>query len=578
MLQLRSLFIFICLALTNIAQAQEANQVRHLFEDSQFRAELNLTINEIPELCLPFRTAWEEVYKTSKPLSEENVELEPHFPHVNFLSPQVGIDKIGHEIIDIDEDGTDEILYYVARHGRGTYVSTRYYLYTSVSEFESEVLRKTLPDEEDIKTPYKPYPYEGFEEGKDNQLANYFYIKSGVLFTYKGELFAQSGDTRKKGRVSLDRLSKGNSPDPVCKLNLNEPKIKSAHTAPRLPALWEMMGGPAGGMCYGMGGSRDRHFGWNPRLTYLDFQKTLHRPWSIPEINQPINERKDRVREFRFIAWGLQDPISFEIVKQLKSQYRPYVEGLTDHYISNFSIAPKDAAFIAEKSYRYLLDELFYAESSGPRASLPHAHNVNPATSLNDIAKTSFSSGHKIISPNSFRLGLLTDVDTDVLKQFYERMRQLPYWTDEKRSELLLGTSLLSSLSRPDMIEAFIQDGADPDYKSNYFEKTPLMYAAQMNNLKAVETLLKSGADPNRKTHSKSGLCLTPLKRDSRTALMYAAENADSDLIEALIEAGADINATDTLGNSPIWYLDKNETLNEKQKRTILSHFEPSIP
>ena len=99
------------------------------------------------------------------------------------------------------------------------------------------------------------------------------------------------------------------------------------------------------------------------------------------------------------------------------------------------------------------------------------------------------------------------------------------------------------------------------------------MYAAQNNNLKAVDMLLKASADPNSKTQNPDASCDGKITRDKRTALMYAAENAEAALILTLLEGGASTADKDTEGNSPLWYLDRNETLSEAQKVNLKGRF-----
>ena len=95
------------------------------------------------------------------------------------------------------------------------------------------------------------------------------------------------------------------------------------------------------------------------------------------------------------------------------------------------------------------------------------------------------------------------------------------------------------------------------------------MYAAQNNDLAAVNLLLSAGANPNAQTKQDEDTCARVLDRDSRTPLMYAAENANASLILNLLEAGADPAATDTKGNNALWYLDRNSNLPETQKENI---------
>ncbi len=88
--------------------------------------------------------------------------------------------------------------------------------------------------------------------------------------------------------------------------------------------------------------------------------------------------------------------------------------------------------------------------------------------------------------------------------------------------------------------------------RTNEFGKTPLMAAAQANQLESIRFLLKNGADVNWATRKRGEPWL---RHDARTALMYAASRGSPALIQALLDAGADKFASDTRGFRAIHYL-----------------------
>jgi hypothetical protein len=91
--------------------------------------------------------------------------------------------------------------------------------------------------------------------------------------------------------------------------------------------------------------------------------------------------------------------------------------------------------------------------------------------------------------------------------------------------------------------------------RRNSFGKTPLMAAAQANQVEAARFLLtrKTGARVNADTWEDNAL--GPLAHDARTALMYAASRGSLSLIKLLIEAGADPHQCDTKARRAFDYL-----------------------
>jgi hypothetical protein len=77
------------------------------------------------------------------------------------------------------------------------------------------------------------------------------------------------------------------------------------------------------------------------------------------------------------------------------------------------------------------------------------------------------------------------------------------------------------AIDYPEAISYLLSKGADPN-GSNEFGKTPLMYAAQYNQLQALLLLLKAGADPNATTNTPPEDCTYALRTHKATVLHYA--------------------------------------------------------
>jgi uncharacterized protein YecT (DUF1311 family) len=108
------------------------------------------------------------------------------------------------------------------------------------------------------------------------------------------------------------------------------------------------------------------------------------------------------------------------------------------------------------------------------------------------------------------------------------------------------------------------------DKLATRFNKNLLMYAAHMNNYKAVRKLIDLGYSVNDKTIKVKSWIKTPFIYN-RTALMYAAENASIEIIRELIKEGAKIDAVDSKGRGISYYLSKNPRFTEVEKQLNLN-------
>lgn len=90
----------------------------------------------------------------------------------------------------------------------------------------------------------------------------------------------------------------------------------------------------------------------------------------------------------------------------------------------------------------------------------------------------------------------------------------------------------------------------------NVFGKTPLMVAAQQNQVESAKRLLDRGASIHRTTFKRGNqMEHVDLGHDARTALMYAAARGSLDMIRLLLDRGADKYAADTKGRRAVHYL-----------------------
>jgi len=105
----------------------------------------------------------------------------------------------------------------------------------------------------------------------------------------------------------------------------------------------------------------------------------------------------------------------------------------------------------------------------------------------------------------------------------------------------------------------------------NGFGKTPLMYAAQHDQIESARLLLAAGANVTAATVMPFNTCAHSLEAINVTVLHYAARYASPALIHLLLAHGATASAEvlDTDSHSPIYWTRLNAKLNVGERRAI---------
>lgn len=179
----------------------------------------------------------------------------------------------------------------------------------------------------------------------------------------------------------------------------------------------------------------------------------------------------------------------------------------------------------------------------------------------------------------------LSDNDTEViLKSCQENINSesFDYYHDNQRN---MTDCLSLVLDKSTVLEDLVAQCDEPNSKcalseANTFGKNLLMYAAHMNNPKAVSVLLNNSEMVNTATINTARFDF-PLAENlttyGRTPLMYAAENASQRTIQLLLDASADPKLKDNKGNDYFGYMDKNWRFNSSKARSYLSKPGPSF-
>lgn len=149
-------------------------------------------------------------------------------------------------------------------------------------------------------------------------------------------------------------------------------------------------------------------------------------------------------------------------------------------------------------------------------------------------------------------------------------------------------TLVAAAIGYPSALQYLLQQKLSPN-DPNTFGKTPLMYAAQYNQLESARLLLDAGADVNAETIIPADDCNFTLSKYGMTALHYAVRYSSKDLIELLLEKGANPYAktSEKHGGRPIDWLQKyalntkeetNPNLSKTDALALMTHLQMPSP
>lgn len=275
--------------------------------------------------------------------------------------------------------------------------------------------------------------------------------------------------------------------------------------------------------------------------------------------------------------WGAQDPMSWAQVQKIEHGRQAFQDHLANYYKKYFQYDSEKAQQRAKDAWLFILNTIIYNKYPGVAPSPPHNMGVANAD-MSDLILETHDSNSLTGNIDAYLLAdyttsdlpalIYTRADKTKIEEAYKNLGTLSGYWRQSFYKSGIDASLLAAFGSPELMKLALSKGADVNSKTNDFGKTPLMYAAQLNNFMATNWLLSQGAQVNTKTEVPQYGC-TLLQRDARTALMYAAENADEKVIQLLLKHGADSKAIDSKGNNILWYLDKNTLLSSKAKEKI---------
>ncbi len=563
-------------------------------------------------LCRPFAAAWTKVFQGEKDLQADWIDLEEAFPEAEVFSfppegdPRVGgryrglYDRSFHRALDFDGDGENEVLHIEGYQIGWRYLGAKLYLFESEADLQAA---KLLSENSDPGPALFVRPIIDVLDPAPRHLLDYWPASVYFFLVLNGDVYTTASPRTQIGpdgsRVGLIRLNGGQGPQQVCTLELL-PRYENVQAFEEESTLFQslkaMYGGPMAA-CMGT-------MGWTAPPAQMHLLKMFHRPQVMRYLydqTTPDSDSEDAARELRLLSWGVDDPISWSVYTQLKGDQAAFVQQMTRYYRRHFVTDDEEAQALAELAYRFLIDQIIYARNPDGRQLTRVAWhsreelNIRPESPPSAVAAAAIdrwlqmNNGRKSwplhaedrLWREAILAALYTRQDLARLGAFWERLEAVlaaqvakADMTQEKarirsKRNAYLNQMLLAAMGDRTLTELVIELGGSIDAPTNWFRKTPLMYAAQSNDLAAVQFLLAKGANPSSQPSGADDRCRR-LERDGRTPLMYAAENASRELIETLLEAGADVSATDTQGNAAAWYMQRNQKLGDSEKASLL--------
>ena len=571
-----------------------------------------LRLDTEAEICRAFAGAWQLVFDNPKVLTETYLDLEAAFPRAEVFSfpPEPrnpdwygGLYETSWVLVaDLHDAGPRELL-----HIQGTSIGWRY-MAVDIYGFRSENAYRDAKAVFVPRTPRSDFLFSRFPifsgdstptvrpllQLRPSDVA-FVFRQSGVTYVTAAPEYDWRGGQTTAILYRLDGVAAARE---VCRLQLL-PDYASfdsfMQTSELFQALTRVYGG-SNGRCMGT-------MGWTAPDMRSHLQTLFHRPQAMKgKVSPPGRDpaRDDAARELRLMSWALGDPSSWAVYERFKQGYGAFMEGMAAYYLTHFVNSEAEARNLAEQAYRFFVDGIVYGRQGEGQLLTWIAWNAQPLLDIDasdtpaaiiDAALAAWSAlpdtriveSYRALPDSWERLALAAahtrrppavveelwqhavsaaetfeaTLDKAALRNGFAELRQ------KARDQLLL-----ASLGDPSLIELALSFGARVDAPTNVFQKTPLMYTAQVNELASARLLLAHGADPSARTQSRDPDC-RPLERDHRTPLMYAAENAEPALIDLLLVSGADPAMVDTQGNDVLWYLDRNEALDAGEKATL---------
>lgn len=311
------------------------------------------------------------------------------------------------------------------------------------------------------------------------------------------------------------RLASPTSVEPTCEVILKPEKF-SDNDNPAIQRAWQSMEAlrqaygsvsQEAGNC-GSLRAHDRKYGYLERA----LKEALYRPWNSRapyDDDPPISldlEQRGLSADQQLEVWALGGMAEYRAWQRYRAQVDRSIEDIGKFYRQTLAWPEAEAREQAAGAIRRALDSGF-----------------------------AFSSYYRpAATERPLRRAILERQPLAIIKQLELGERS------KEQEEVGFGyDSILNvAIEYPEVLQYLLSKGFDPN-AANAFGKTPLMYAAQYNQLESARILLAAGADPNAETHIPEDDCYYTLRTSGMTPLHYAVRYASAPVVLALIEHGS---------------------------------------
>ncbi len=235
------------------------------------------------------------------------------------------------------------------------------------------------------------------------------------------------------------------------------------------------------------------------------------RPWTY----SPSTESYD------FSGWGYSGAWNYRKYLEFNALLPKTRQGLANRYAEDYRLEMNQALMLAD---------------AGISAALAHGF---------------FKHGHTKDAYQELHRALLEGKTVEEVSSLLPKPEPIKDAYGEDSDNLLA-----FAIGHPRLVELLLKRDFNPN-QTNAFGKTPLMYAAQFNDLESAKLLVKYGANTEFATTRPFDSCNYTITTNRVTALHYAVRYASKDFIAWLVEIGAVTSVQDSNENTPLDYLTK---------------------